>query len=260
MSNQTKQLESINKQNDAIYSSLIARNIEFTRNVIADETEDASKLLLLQEENKRLKEVVAANKPRPVEVEVKVKVKVEVKVEAKVETAKKVKKEEDKDKDEEEDDVEDETKKYECTFNMEDMKRAFFGDDLVTFEKIFKEQQENGNLKCYYGDYKRDSDYDGSQEFIARNLVRGFVKQFEDYRKYTMACFRCSVRGEKQYHYSSMWLTNVKEPLVDLITDEDFNLVESTSDVSCALFLEQIKKTMGGSEFENSLLAEMYLH
>lgn len=220
------------KQNDAIHSSLMSNNVEVPRIIVPAEINHEEYMKFLQVENK---EVIVADKFNDKDCAT-------VKV---------------TDKHDEEDELlEDPVKHYDCTFNMENIKRSFFSDDLATFEQIFWEQTKNGNLKCYYGDYKRDYDYDGSPEFVARNLVRKFVKQFEDFRKYSMVCFRCSLFGEKKYHFTSLWLTNVKEPL----TDEDFNLMEVKIDDTLKLFVQQIKKTNHNTEFAKSLLAEMYLH
>ena len=52
-------IENLKKQNDAIYSSLVSKNVLFTRYVINDETKI---LEILTEENKALKELSKNNK------------------------------------------------------------------------------------------------------------------------------------------------------------------------------------------------------
>ena len=61
----TKQIISLTKQNDGMFTSLSRRNIEFKRNIINETMNDDEKLLLLQEENARLKTIIQINKPPP---------------------------------------------------------------------------------------------------------------------------------------------------------------------------------------------------
>ena len=58
MSTTPKQLENLTKQNDAIYSSLVARNISFSRILMTDASTDEDRVALLQLENKQLKEII----------------------------------------------------------------------------------------------------------------------------------------------------------------------------------------------------------
>jgi outer membrane lipoprotein carrier protein len=57
-------IQNLQKQNDAIYSSLVSKNVLFTRHVISDETKI---LEILTEENKELKELSKKNRPQVVE-------------------------------------------------------------------------------------------------------------------------------------------------------------------------------------------------
>jgi hypothetical protein len=66
-----KAIQGLQKQNDSIYTSLVAKNIQFDRIVISDGTDEQEQLRLLNEENAKLKEVVKTNKPPPQPKEVK---------------------------------------------------------------------------------------------------------------------------------------------------------------------------------------------
>ena len=50
-------IQNLQKQNDAIYSSLVSKNVLFTRRVISDITDETKILDILTEENKQLKEL-----------------------------------------------------------------------------------------------------------------------------------------------------------------------------------------------------------
>ena len=69
-------LQSIQKQNDSILSSLLSRKIEFERAIIPEGISEDEHIRILTEENLRLKEVVKANKPAPQPKEEKPKVEI----------------------------------------------------------------------------------------------------------------------------------------------------------------------------------------
>ena len=57
-------IQNLQKQNDAIYSSLVSKNVLFTRHIISDESIDETKILdILTQENKELKELSKNNRP-----------------------------------------------------------------------------------------------------------------------------------------------------------------------------------------------------
>ena len=109
----TKQIQGLLKQNDSISNNLVTRNIEFTRTPISDSSDDELKFELAKEENVRLKAIVSINKPPP---QVKEKKAAPPPPEEKEET------------------FEDPVKTFDTVTNMEDLKRAFFNDDFLTFE------------------------------------------------------------------------------------------------------------------------------
>lgn len=229
----SKAIIGLQKQNDGMCSSLSARNIPFERIVKPEGIEEEALLKLLQEENAKLKEIINANKPPPQE-----KKKPEVQI-PKVPIAKKeTKPKEDDDGNCEEETYEEPVKKFDTIVNMEELKRAFFNGDYVVFE----EQIKANPLKFYKVSYKFDSDKDGAQEFSAKNLLKGFVRNFDDYRKYFMICFRCwKNKHETKYKYDSFWIVNTNEPISNVIGSlaEDFDFIE-TMDIDD--FIDQIKK------------------
>jgi hypothetical protein len=227
-----KAIQGLQKQNDSIYTSLVAKNIQFDRIVIPDGTDEQEQLRLLNEENAKLKEVVKANKPPPQPKEVKP---IVSKQEAKPAESKPKEKKED---DEEEETYDEPVKKFDTITNMEDMKRAFFNGDYGVFE----EQLKAYPFKLYKVGYKYNSDKDGVPEFSAKNLLKGFVRNFDDYRKYFMICFRCWKSQDKnEYKYDSYWISNTNEPIQNIIGSlwEDFDF-EETSGLDD--FVTQMKK------------------
>jgi hypothetical protein len=233
-----KVIQSIQKQNDSIYASLIARQIQFERTICPEGTSDPELLVLLNEENSRLKEVVKANKPAPQPKEEKIKPE---QVSSTSKPKENIENKENKDDDDDET-YEEPVKKFDTLTNMEDMKRAFFSGDYG----IFGEQIRTHPFKLFKVQYKYDSDKDGSPEFSAKNLLKGFVRNFDDYRKYFMICFRCmkyqdELKVQYKYKYDSVWIVNTNEPIQNIIgsTWDDFVFEET---VNIDEFIEQIKK------------------
>ena len=228
-----KAIIGLQKQNDAMYSSLVSRNIPFERIVIHEGVGEDEHLKILQEENGKLKQVINDNKPPPQPKQEKKKPDVPT-MQSKKETKPK---EEDEDNGNEET-YEEPVKKFDTIVNMEELKRAFFNGDYMVFE----EQIKSYPLKFYKVSYKFDSDKDGVPDFSAKNLLKGFVRNFDDYRKYFMICFRCWKNlHEVKYKYDSFWIVNTNEPIPNVIGSlaEDFDFVETT-DIND--FISQIKK------------------
>lgn len=248
----SKAILGIQKQNDSIFASLVAKNIHFERIIIPDGIDEQEHLKLLNEENTKLKEVVKANKPPPQPKEVKLVVESKIIVESKPK--------ENKHDEEDDETFEEPVKKFDTITNMEDMKRAFFGGDYGAFE----EQLKSHPFKLYKVGYKYNSDKDGVPEFSAKNLLKGFVRNFDDYRKYFMICFRCWKSQDKnEYKYDSLWIVNTNESIQNIIGSmwEDFEFNE-TSDFDD--FLNGIKKLPETDEpvYTNgyTCIGESYVH
>jgi len=221
----SNKLISLQKQNDSIYSSLESRNIIFERTIIPDNLDEDEHLKLLNEENNKLKECVKNNKPPP-----------QPKKE-KQEPPKK--KEEMIDKDDDEN-YEEPIKKFDTITNMEDIKRAFFNGDYNFFESQLKELP----FKFLRAKYKYNSDKDSAPVFSAKNLLGGFVRNFDNYRKYFMICFRCWMYDEEitRYEYDSLWIVNTNEPINNIIGNEYYEYFDFEEIDNLDKFFKDLKK------------------
>jgi hypothetical protein len=259
----SKQIQIIQKQNDSIYNSLVAKGIQFERVIITEGLEEQEQLKLLNEENTKLKEVIKANKPASQPKDEKLKP--NQVVQQKEEKPKQKKTDEE---DGEEEVYEEPVKKFDTITNMEDMKRAFFNGDLEQFESIFR----SFPFKVYKMNYRYNSDKDGAPDFSAKNLLKGFVRNFDDYRKYFMICFRCwKAQDKNEYKYTSYWIINTLEPVQNIIgsTWEDFEpdntfLDSSDSEEFAKKFIDHMKKLPETDELVYidgyTCIGESYVH
>ena len=226
-------INGIRKQNESIYNSLKSKNISDIGELITftDETPE-QQFQLLQQENKRLKSMLppvpVPEKVVPVQVQVK-----EVK---------------DDDENQKEETFEDPIPKFETITNMEDIKRAFFSGEYDKFEELVKEH----NFTLLHGTYKWSSDKDGAPEFVAKNLLKGFVRKFDDFRKYFIICFRCvqETKSPNSYSYPSLWIVNtLDDKLIDKFSDDFTFTKPEDSDA----FYKLIRK-------DDSSFDESYVH
>ena len=245
-------IQNLQKQNDAIYSSLVSKNVQFTRYVISDINDETKILEILTEENKELKELSKNNRPVQQSVEKKPVTPV---VEKKEQIPKEPKTNDDGD---EEESFEESKKSYTIINNMEDIKRAFFNKEYESFEELVKQHE----FIYYRVSYKYSSDNDNKPDYIARNLLKGFGRSLDDYRKYLLVCFRCKEYEPKKYEYNSLWIVNTKDDLKTVIGSfyDDFNFHLQTFDVenSMSKFLEEFRKK--DLEVETNIIGEMYIH
>jgi hypothetical protein len=244
-------INSFSKQNDSIYSSLISKGIQFVRIDISSIEDIELKLKMLLEENSKLKEVVKNNKPAPVPKESNPVVQVQPKKEST-----RIK---DEDEDEDCNEVFEEPKaKFSTITNMEELKRAFCNGEYESFESLCK---TNG-FKYFTANYKYSSDKDGAAEFIARNLVKGFVRNMDELKKYLFVCFRCYQNDltNRIYSYSSMWIFNSNESLKTVLADmyDDFDFTEVSDLNQVSNFLFEFRKL--NQDLETNLIDEQYLH
>lgn len=125
---------------------------------------------------------------------------------------------------------------------MEELKRAFFNGDYA----IFEEQIKTFPFKFYKVDYKYNSDKNGVPEFSAKNLLKGFVRNLDDYRKYFMICFRCwKHQNECVYKYDSLWMVNTNEKIQDVIgsVSDDFEFHETTDLTEFIMMIKKLPET-----------------
>lgn len=232
----SKAIISIQKQNDGMYLSLVAKGIQFERVVLSEGLDEETTLKMLNEENAKLKELVKANRPPALPKEEKPK---QPEPKPKAEKTEKPKEEDDED---DEETHEEPVKKFTTITNMEDMKRAFFNGDL----DVFSSQLKANPLKIFNVSYKFSSDKDGAPEFSAKNLVKGFVRSFNDHKKYFMICFRCWKNTENStYRYDSFWIVNTSDSISDIIggSYDDFEFVELDRTIEANL--DEFIKTIG---------------
>ena len=236
------------KQNMAIYNSLKAKNVPDLGELLTVQSdltfEEQTKLFDdLTQENMRLKELSKQHKPP-----------VQPKAEKPPVIQQPKKKEDDE---EEEDEIKEPVKQFDCITNLEEIKRAFFGcenNDYTQFNELVKAHE----FKLYNVNYKYSSDKDGAPTFSAKNLVGGFIRNFDDLRKYFMICFRCIKHNTEPvtYSYPSYWIVNSNEPLQNIIgslyDDFEFTLVTENDE-----FYKSMYKTV--TEDEN-LITEGYVH
>ena len=232
--NLENKINNLIKQNDAIYNSLLLKNISFERININDEINNEDKIILLSDENEKLKTISKNN--RPIQ---------EIKIKKIIENKKNIVEE-----DEKEENYEIPKKNFSTITNMEDIKRAFFNKEYELFNELVK----NVKFKYYIANYKYSSDKDGSPEFIAKNLVKGFIRNLDDYRKYLMVCFRCYKNENNSYSYPSLWIINSNDNLKDII-ESIYDDYEYTEDNDIDNFLKNIQK----KEDENCI-EELYVH
>lgn len=254
----SKIIENLIKQNDAIYSSLVSRNIEFTRSNIdyslANTENDNVLLEALKDENARLKNVAKSNRPPPPPPKPFVPKQTPIEI-----TNGNVPNNTCENDQEQEETYEDPKPTFKPNINMEELKRSFFNSEYEIFEQIVKQHQTE--LKFYTAQYKFSSDKDGAPEYSASNLLKGFVRMFDDYRKYFMICFRCyqTHQNPTQYSYTSLWIVNTDTPVEQVVKnigdDFDFTPVPVTD-------LDQFIKSMQKIDFDNctNCVGENYVH
>lgn len=263
MSININKLQGMMKQNDGIYSSLTTRSIEFVRhqidlaNLESKTQEELGQIMSqIQKENAELKDLANKNKPPPTPKELKPEsTTTTTSTSTSTTTSTKAKKENNDDEDEPS--YDEPVKKFTTVCNMEDMKRAFFGKEYEQFTQLVREQSQ---LTFYRVSYKYSSDKDGAPTFSAKNLIGGFVRSFDDYRKYFMICFRCIKHDTEQtYTYPSLWIVNSTDPVKDIVgslyDDYEFEQVEFNDE-----FITSLKK-IRDTELDNDLLIEeKYVH
>jgi hypothetical protein len=231
----------LKRQNQGMEASFIAKGIHFEK---IDDTEDVDRLT---EYNLYLKSVSAANRPK------------ENKPKDTNKPKEKNDKEEKKVLEEEEDlPIKDVKPSFSTIVNMEDIKRAFFCKDYDTFHSLVRQHP----FKYYKANYKYSSDNAGRPEYVAKNLLRGFVQSMDDSRKYLMVCFRCILvdKDAKDYRYPSYWIVNSNDDLSTILGSqyEDFDFIQVEEDDAISILLNRMHKNE--DETDNALVGEQYLH
>jgi hypothetical protein len=237
-----KQIHNLQKQNEGMETSFIAKDIKFTKLSI-DNVDPETTLMLLKDYNEYLKNISKQNRPPPQE-----KPKEQPKSN---ETKPKV--------EEEDDEVPKEVKPiYSTITNMEDIKRAFFSKEYDAASQLIKQHP----FKFYKANYKYSSDNIGRPGYVAKNLLRGFVQGLDDYRKYLMVCFRCIIvnKDTNEYRYPSYWIVNTNDELKTVLGSlhDDYDFIAVEGDEAISKMLKRMEKNE--DETDDALIGEVYLH
>lgn len=245
--NQQKQLAQLQKQNEGMETSFLAKGIPFDKKEYGEiELEHDLSTLLEQVKtyNAYLKDISKTNRPKP-------------KPEPKPTPATT---EDHYDYDEE---ISKEVKPtFTTVTNMEDIKRSFFNKDYDTFMQLVKPH----SFQYFTSTYKYSSDNNGRPEYVAKNLLRGFVQVLDDCRKYMMVCFRCHMvsRDPTEYTYQCYWIVNSCDPLQNILGPiyDDYEFKSVTEEGHIQTMLEAMKRTelTENDETTSTLVGEMYLH
>lgn len=234
-----KQITILTKQNEGMEISFKNKGIEFTK-LNTNNVDPETALLLIKNHNEYLKNISKQNRPPPVIKEEKPK-------------------EQPKIKDDDDEEIPKEVKPvYSTICNMEDIKRAFFSKEYETASQLIDQHP----FKFYKGCYKYADDNTGRPTYIAKNLLRGFVQNLDDYRKYLMVCFRCILNNAetKEYRYPSYWIVNSNDDLNTILGDlyNDFVFTELTDKERIVSMLRRMQKNE--DENDDALIGEVYLH
>jgi len=235
-----KQIANLKKQNEGMEMSFKTKDIKFTKLNI-DNVEPETELLLLKQYNDYLKGISAANRPPPQVKEEKPKVEAVVKP-----------KEEDGDDDEP---VKEVKPVFSTITNMEDIKRAFFSKDYDAAYQLIRQHP----FKFYKASYKYAADNTGRPAFVAKNLLRWFVQNLDDYRKYLMVGFRC-ISIENRYNYPSYWIVNSNDDLKSILGSiyDDFDFIPLVEEERIVRMYRNMQKNE--DETDEALIGEVYLH
>ena len=246
MSDIQKQIEILQKQNECMETSFKNKNIIFSKLSYEDNNPE-KEIIMLKNYNQYLKEISKQNRPPSQVKEVK-----PIIVE-KATTKKNI---------ECEDDCDDEIKEvkpvYSTIANMEEIKRAFFSKEYNNFLQLIRSH----SFKYYNVNYKYASDNTGRPNYVAKNLLRGFVQSLDDYRKYLMVCFRCILINDEtnEYVYPSYWIVNSNDDLKTILGNQydDFDFVLVNEEEQINNLLKKIERNE--NEEDSSLIGEIYLH
>lgn len=226
-----KQIISLIKQNDGMYKGLCNKNIVFERTNITDNVTEEEHLALLQAENQQLKIIVqehkAPSQPKKIKIVDTVPINEIPKVKEIV---------------------------YPTYTNLENMKRAFFGNNYESYLTMVRKYP----FKFYKASYKYNDDNDGKQSYVATNLLKGIVRNYEKMSKYAMLVFRCWSINDK-YQYDSFWMLNSEIDIKIIAKDayEDFIF----EDIDMETFDTNFRrKSEGTIEDNRTMLAETYIH
>lgn len=114
--------------------------------------------------------------------------------------------------------------------DFEMLKRLFY-NDRPAFHDMLRSYVDRKLVNLYIGRYRYNSDFDGSQDYVARNFNIGFSLSLAEHTRHGFYVLRCIQPREdvKKYTYYSLWITplqlqssDVDEVTVSSILDSKF--------------------------------------
>jgi len=243
-------------QNEGMYTGLAKQNVFFIRADPPKSTDDAELIKFHQSEKARLVQAMQEFKKSQPKPEPKPKVEQPKTEQPKVESKPKPP------KDDEDEDVVETKKTYKTFRNMEELKRAFCNNEYDRFKELCLVQDENPPYLFYEATYKNSADMDDKPDYVAKNLVTGFVRNLENARPYFFNCYRGYAKDDdylNRYTYTSLWIVNTDTPLAE-VTDgcsDDFTFVQIDRNDADTIqkFLAKFERST-----EPNLIKEAYLH
>lgn len=144
--------------------------------------------------------------------------------------------------------------KYEMINDLEPLKRNFFNPDERDLNYLNDELIKN-DYKYYALEYNYSDHMFGKPDYIASNLLKGFIKRMENYSKYIFGVFRCFNDENNNYFYVSYLLFNTLsfEKILEKELD-DFGIEQINKDKFMEKIIENTK------EKNLNLLSEKYIH
>ena len=130
---------------------------------------------------------------------------------------------------------------------FESLKRAFINHQNDEFITMI-----NSKYTLHKAGYKYWDDFTTRPDYVARNLNKGFIQIFGDYRKYFFTCFRCIEIVPKTYTFESYWIVNTSD-YQKIIQNkfDDYDWIEMTPEE----FIQQFM-----NKENDAIISEDYLH
>jgi len=144
--------------------------------------------------------------------------------------------------------------KFEIINDLEPLKRNFFNKEERSLELL---RTELNNYKFYVIKYNYSNSMFGKPEYMACNLMKGFIKRLDNYTKYLFGVFRCFTNESNgDYIYVSYILLNTPSSFTEIFGNvlDDFSFEE----IDGNKFIDKIIENTGENNL--NLLDENYIH
>ena len=144
--------------------------------------------------------------------------------------------------------------KFPTTGSLEPCKSKFFAGDTISF----MEELRSGRYRIYFTEYRFSNDYESSPTFVVDNLLRGFVQQLEDRRKYLFTGFKC-IRINESYTINGIWITNCTLPMEQIVAGKYDDFEWEELDITILAHAEKMLRVLL-KEPSTNVIATSYLH